>query len=130
MARLWRDSWLSTGLAIASAQRIDEYRQRLALDGRNWDIWLAMLADETAGFVAIQRDQTWVRQLFVGPAYQGAGVGTALLGLGRRELPTGWLRTDLGNGRARSFYERRGLRRTTDQVHPEHGHVMATYAWP
>lgn len=109
VARVWRASWISTGLTTGSDPVLSEYQDRLASE--DWLILVAVTGSDIVGFLAFNRQKSWLRQLFVGPAMQRTGVGTMLLDTARREMPEGfWLRTDADNHHARRFYERRGLR--------------------
>ena len=55
-------------------------------------------------------DCGWIDQLYLLPGWVGHGIGTRLLELARRELPSPIrLYTFQCNDRARRFYERRGF---------------------
>ncbi len=130
LARLWHDSWASTGLSNANDPDLEHYEDRLSTEGRQWSIQVAAVENDLLGFVAYQREQKWLRQLFVKAELKRLGVGTALLNIAKHDMPGGlWLRTNAGNVAARRFYEARGLRFDGEVVHPVFGHRMARYLW-
>lgn len=59
------------------------------------------------GLIAFHDD--WIEQLYVLPAAQGQGIGTALLGVAQRASARLQLWTFQRNARARQFYEARGF---------------------
>lgn len=80
---------------------------------RSWDlgrdeVWVAQSGGEVVGYARFT--PTWLDDLYVDPAHQGVGVGTALLDLVKARVPDGfglWVfETNLD---ARSFYARHGL---------------------
>jgi GNAT superfamily N-acetyltransferase len=68
------------------------------------------------GFLAINKKEKALDQLFVHPGAQSLGLGGVLLEIAKTKLPREnggfWLRTAEGNLPARRFYERKGLRLT------------------
>ncbi|MBO0841667.1 MAG: GNAT family N-acetyltransferase [Nocardioides sp.] len=72
------------------------------------EVWVAEVAGAVVAYVAFTR--TWLDDLYVAPASQGSGLGTALLDL-VRSLRTGgfslWVFES--NRPARAFYAARGL---------------------
>ncbi|MBB2202737.1 GNAT family N-acetyltransferase [Gluconacetobacter tumulisoli] len=132
VAQLWRSSALSTGLAPESEPSLAEYQDRLARESRcAWSIHVACNGSEIVGFLAFERQRSWLRQLFVSPAMKGAGVGTVLLTVAKREMPAGFrLRTSADNHPARRFYERRGLRMDGQFPHETLGFMTVRYRWP
>lgn len=132
VARLWLDSWRSTGLPVAqhvteagNLQRID---RELAV---GWELHLAWDQDALVGFLALKPASACLDQLFIAPAAQAAGVGRVLFDLARARLPKGfWLRTSADNSRARRFYERNGMRAGEIEPHPTLGHDIVIYHWP
>jgi ribosomal protein S18 acetylase RimI-like enzyme len=85
------------------------------------NVLVAEVAEQVRGFVAIgpsREEEPDPREgelyaIFVDPAAQGAGLGTALLAEGEQALRSvGWSRATLrvfaDNGYARTFYERHG----------------------
>jgi GNAT superfamily N-acetyltransferase len=85
------------------------------------ECWIAETpSGEVVGLLVLERD--WIEQLYVLPAWQGQGVGSALVELAKRLRPRGLqLRTFVSNTPARRFYEGRGFRavESTDGGHNE-----------
>jgi GNAT superfamily N-acetyltransferase len=132
LARLWLESWRSTGLSVArlatEAGNYDRIGRELA-DG--WHLHLAWDEDRLVGFLALKPATGCLDQLFVAPEAQGSGIGRLLLDLAKDRLPRGlWFRTALDNHRARRFYERNGCRPSEQQTHPSLGHRTIIYRWP
>lgn len=92
-------------------------------------VWTAEVAGVFAGFIALKPG--WVDHLAVGPAFQGTGVGSALLDQAKAEQVELHLWTFQRNTRARAFYEARGfiLERLTDGAHNEEKEPDALYVW-
>jgi GNAT superfamily N-acetyltransferase len=72
------------------------------------EVWVA---DDGAGVVAVLvLEDEWIDQLYVEPNRTGGGIGTELVGVAKRERPSGLkLWTFQANARARRFYERHGF---------------------
>ncbi|WP_405084817.1 GNAT family N-acetyltransferase [Microbispora sp. NBC_01389] len=71
-------------------------------------VWVAELHGEIAGFACFQSD--WLEHLYVAPAAQGRGVGTALLGHAKKTHPHVLdLYVFQQNDGARRLYERHGF---------------------
>lgn len=71
-------------------------------------IWIARRDGVLVGMLAL--DQGKVEQLYVEPAEQGSGVGTALIDHAKAQRPAGLrLFTHQRNERARAFYEHMGF---------------------
>jgi len=84
-----------------------------------------------AGFAAWQAG--WLDHLYVAPAAQGRGLGTALLRAAQAANPEGLrLHVFRRNAGARRFYHRHGFRLVTlrDGRENEEGEPDALYAWP
>jgi len=131
-ARLWLESWRSTGLPVARLATEAGNYQRIAHElAGGWAAYLAWDSDRLVGFLALKPDTGCLDQLFVLPEAQGSGVGPTLLDFAKERLPNGlWLRTAADNLRACRFYERHGLRATETQIHPTLGHQTVIYRWP
>jgi chorismate mutase/GNAT superfamily N-acetyltransferase len=71
------------------------------------EVWVAE-GDEIVGFLTL--DDAFLDALYVGPGYQGLGVGTSLLDLAKARRPEGFaLWVFASNAPARGFYHRHGL---------------------
>jgi putative acetyltransferase len=132
VARLWRDSWLSTGLPVARLATEAANYERIGRElAAGWEVHLAWDEDRLVGFLALTPATECLDQLFIAPEAQGTGIGRVLLDLAKARLPNGlWLRTSADNHRARRFYERNGLRASEKQPHPSLGHQTVIYRWP
>ncbi len=72
------------------------------------DLWVAEVGGEVVGYALLTA--TWLEDLYVDPAHQGQGVGSALLDLARAVRPDGFdLWVFATNAPARAFYRRHGL---------------------
>jgi ribosomal protein S18 acetylase RimI-like enzyme len=119
VARLWRRSreasqpWLEARMGHTAEDDLRFFRGTIAAEN---DVWVAV-DGEVAGFLAIKGDRLgW---LYVDPAAQGRGLGSALLDMAKALSPAGLtLYTHQRNERARAFYERRGFRAVRFGVSP------------
>lgn len=71
------------------------------------DVWGVEEDGELCGFIAFRAD--WIDHLYVLPAFQGRGVGGALLDVALSGRDEANLWTFQANSGARAFYERRGF---------------------
>jgi GNAT superfamily N-acetyltransferase len=94
--------WLSG--RYSPADDASYFAQRVFRDCR---VWGAVSAARIIGILAFR--DGWINQLYVLPASQGAGVGTALLAVPKAQQRRLRLWTFQRNDRARAFYERRGF---------------------
>ena len=93
------------------------------------DVWLAVASGghDVVGLLALAESR--VNQIHVDPAWQGRGVGTALIDLAKQRSPEGLtLFTFQRNEQSRAFYEARGFRAVAFGVSPE-GEPDLKYAW-
>ena len=132
VARVWCDSWQSTGLPVARLATEAANYERIGRElAAGWEVHLAWDGDRLVGFLALKLETGRLDQLFIAPEAQGTGIGRLLLDLAKTRLPNGlWLRTSADNHRARRFYERNGLRASETQPHPTLGHQTVIYRWP
>ena len=94
------------------------------------DVYVAIRAGEVAGYAA-WRDG-WLNHLYIHPAHQHKGVGTALLKAAKRSMPGGFrLWCFQKNAIARAFYERNGcvMIRETDGKTNEEREPDVEYGW-
>lgn len=92
-------------------------------------VWGRFADRDLIGVIAFR--EGWVDQLYVLPAAQRRGVGTALLGLAQRQLDQLSLWTFQRNHAARRFYEAHGFVavRETDGSGNEEREPDVLYAW-
>jgi ribosomal protein S18 acetylase RimI-like enzyme len=131
VARVWMESWVSTGLAEASNFLLATLRARVAREiGNGWDLFVADDGSRLAAMLALQPRDNYLDQLFVAPGDQGHGLGRRLLGFTRQRLPDEiWLRCVRENTRAWRWYEREGFVYEKESVEPATGFAMKYYRW-
>lgn len=93
------------------------------------DVWVAQEGGALTGFCALR--QGWIDHLYVHPAHQRAGIGTALLRKAMEENETLQLWTFQRNAGARAFYVANDFScvRTTNGEDNEEREPDALYAW-
>src|SRR6185436_10903532 len=131
VARVWMESWVSTGLAEASNFLLANLRARVRheIDG-GWSLFVAEDRGALAAMLALHPGDKYLDQLFVAPEYQGNNLGRMLLAFTRTQLPDEiWLRCVRENEKAWRWYEREGFVFEIEQVEPTSGHVMKYYRW-
>ncbi len=106
IARVWMESWCSTGLAEESRFLLAQLRARLPREIENgWS-------------------------LFVAAAWQGRSLGRRMLAFTRTHLPDEiLLRCVRENEKAWRWYEREGFVFEQEQVEAMTGFVMKHYRW-
>ncbi len=131
VARVWMDSWVSTGLAEASNFLLANLRARVAREIENgWSLYAADDDGRIAAMLALHLPDRYLDQLFVAPDYQGRGLGRRLLGFTREQLPDEiWLRCVRENDKAWRWYERQGFVFEKEKVEPMTGFTMKYYRW-
>jgi ribosomal protein S18 acetylase RimI-like enzyme len=131
IARLWMNSWASTGLEQASNFLLAKLRARLPLEVENgWSLFVADDQGQLAAMLALHLPKRYLDQLFVAPEYQGRHIGRTLLGFTRQHLPDEIeLRCVRENDRAWRWYEREGFVFEGEQAEPMTGFVMKYYRW-
>lgn len=95
------------------------------------EVWVAEVRRSVAGYAALVGDL--LGHLYVHPAEQNRGIGTALLDVTKRERPDGFtLWVFQRNEDARRFYERHGCRllQLGDGSGNEEHEPDALYEWP
>jgi GNAT superfamily N-acetyltransferase len=131
IARVWMDSWVSTGLEHASDSLLAKLRARIPLEvEKGWSLFVADDGGALAAMLALHLPKFYLDQLFVGPEYQGRDVGRRLLAFTRQHLPDEiWLRCVRENEKAWRWYEREGFVFEKEEVEPMIGFVMKYYRW-
>ena len=92
-------------------------------------VWVAVEADASGGFCAFR--DGWIDQLYVGPAHQARGIGSALLQQAKAEQKSLQLWTFQRNRNALAFYAARGFRilKSTDGSGNEEREPDVLLAW-
>jgi ribosomal protein S18 acetylase RimI-like enzyme len=131
IARVWMESWVSTGLEDASNFLLAHLRGRLQREIENgWSLFVADNDGALAAMLALHLPKLYLDQLFVAPAYQGRLLGRQLLAFTRTLLPDEiHLRCVRENEKAWRWYEREGFAFEKEQVEPTNGFTMKYYRW-
>ena len=131
IARVWMNSWVSTGLESASNFLLAKLRARISLEiEQGWSLFVADQDGAIAAMLALHLPKKYLDQLFVAPEYQALGLGRRLLAFTRQQLPNEIsLRCVRENEKAWRWYEREGFAFETEQVEPMTGFVMKYYRW-
>ena len=131
IARVWMDSWVSTGLEGASDSLLEKLRARVPMEvEKGWSLYVVDDNGRLAAMLAMHLPDRYLDQLFVAPEYQGNGLGRQLLAFTRHHLPDEiWLRCVRENEKAWRWYEREGFVFEKEQVEPLTGFTMKYYRW-
>jgi ribosomal protein S18 acetylase RimI-like enzyme len=131
IARVWMNSWASTGLEDASEPLLVKLRARVLLEvEKGWSLYVADDRGTLAAMLALHPPQLYLDQLFVAPEYQGQSLGRRLLAFTRQHLPDEiYLRCVRENEKAWRWYEREGFVFENESVEPMMGRVMKYYRW-
>ncbi len=131
IARLWMESWVSTGLDTASDRLLSDLRARIPREIENgWSLFVADDGGRLAAMLAVHVPRLYLDQLFVAPRRQGRSLGRRLLAFTRELLPDEiWLRCVRENERAWRWYEREGFAFEKEEIEPSHGRTMKHYRW-
>jgi len=131
IARVWMESWVSTGLEDASQFLLAKLRARIALEvEKGWSLFVADDNGRLAAMLALHLPFLYLDQLFVAPEYQGRSLGRTLLAFTRQQLPEEiYLRCVRENEKAWRWYEREGFVFEKKQVEPMTGYTMKYYRW-
>jgi GNAT superfamily N-acetyltransferase len=130
IARVWMESWVSTGLEEASNFLLANLRARLLREVENgWSLYVADDGGRIAAMLAL-RLPDHLDQLFVAPDYQRKGLGRRLLGFTHEQLRGEIrLRCVRENDKAWRWYEREGFVFEKQAADPMTGFVMKYYRW-
>jgi GNAT superfamily N-acetyltransferase len=131
IARVWMNSWASTGIEDASNFLLAKLCARVPLEvERGWSLFVADDAGTLAAMLALHLPKKYLDQLFVAPEYQGQNLGRQLLAFTRQHLPDEIeLRCVRENEKAWRWYEREGFAFEKEAVEPMTGFVMKYYRW-
>jgi ribosomal protein S18 acetylase RimI-like enzyme len=131
VARVWMDSWASTGLEGASDFLLAKLRARIPLEVENgWSLFVADDGGQLVAMLAFHLSHRYLDQLFVAPEYQGRNLGRQLLAFTRQHLPDEiWLRCVRENEKAWRWYEREGFIFEKETIEPMTGFAMKYYRW-
>ena len=131
VARVWMDSWVSTGFGTASEVLLAQLRARVPAEVANgWSLYVADDDGRLAAMLALHLPNKHLDQLFVAPEYHGRNVGRMLLAFTRQHLPDEiWLRCVRENEKAWRWYEREGFVFENEDISPITGHTMKCYRW-
>ena len=131
IARVWMNSWASTGLEDASNFLLAKLRARIPLEiEKGWSLFVADDGGVIAAMLALHLPKLYLDQLFVAPEYQGQDLGRRLLAFTRELLPDEiFLRCVRENEKAWRWYEREGFVFEEEAVEPMTGFVMKYYRW-
>ena len=131
VARVWMESWVSTGLEEVSKFLLAQLRARVPREVENgWSLFVADDRGTLAAMLALHLPKLYLDQLFVAPAYQGRSLGRQLLAFTRTHLPDEiQLRCVRENEKAWRWYERENFVFEQEQVEPITGRTMKYYRW-
>ena len=129
VARIWMESWVSTGLEDASNFLLAKLRARVPMEiKKGWSLYVADDDGKLAAMLALHLPDRYLDQLFVAPEYQSSGLGRQLLAFTRLQLPDEiWLRCVRENEKAWRWYEREGFAFEKEQIEPMTGRMMKYY---
>jgi ribosomal protein S18 acetylase RimI-like enzyme len=131
LIELARRSWLGAFADSVPAEMLREWRAR-DFEGTWYPVhWPSMTVAEDGGALLglVQPMMDEINGLWVDPAAQGRGVGTALLRHGEREVASAgfaraWLSCSGFNPKARRFYVARGYREVRCETKERAGGVV------
>jgi ribosomal protein S18 acetylase RimI-like enzyme len=131
IARVWMESWVSTGLAEPSEFLLANLHARVRREiDDGWSLFVADDGGKLAAMLALHLPKLYLDQLFVAPDYQGRSLGRKLLAFTRAQLPDEiHLRCVRENEKAWRWYEREGFVFEKEQIEPMNGFMMKYYRW-
>ncbi|MDB5582585.1 MAG: GCN5related Nacetyltransferase [Bradyrhizobium sp.] len=131
IARVWMNSWASTGIEEVSNFLLAKLRARIPQEvEKGWSLFVADDDGHLAAMLALHLPNLYLDQLFVAPEYQGQSLGRKLLAFTRQQLPNEIeLHCVRENEKAWRWYEREGFLYEKKEVSPITGFVMKYYRW-
>ena len=131
IARIWMESWTSTGLTPRSDSLLSDLRARLRREIDNgWSLFVADDRGTIAAMLALHLPTLLLDQLMVAPSHQGRNLGCHLLAFTRKQLPDEiWLKCVRENDKAWRWYEREGFVFEKEEPNPATGFMMKHYRW-
>jgi GNAT superfamily N-acetyltransferase len=131
VARVWMNSWASTGIEAASDALLEKMRARIRTEAANgWSLYVADDGGVIAAMLALRLSDGCLGQLFIAPDHQGQGLGKQLLAFTRERMPKEiWLRCVRENHKAWRWYEREGFVFEKEEANPMTGFMIKTYRW-
>jgi GNAT superfamily N-acetyltransferase len=131
VARVWMESWVSTGLEEASDALLAKLQARVRREIDNgWSLFVADDEGQLAAMLALHLPQLYLDQLFVAPDHQGQSLGRRLLAFTREKMPDEiWLRCVRENEKAWRWYEREGFVLEEEAIESAMGRTMKYYRW-
>ena len=131
VARIWMESWVSTGLDTASDALLTSFAPACIRKSKTAGACLSRTM--AAGWQPCWRSilpKMYLDMLFVAPEYQGRSIGRQLLAFTRTHLPDEiWLRCVRENEKAWRWYEREGFVFEREAPEPAIGRMMKYYRW-
>ena len=100
-------------LTSENKQKYNEKFQQYLLD-RNWFIWVATVDNKVVGYTLAHKENEHLlhkKGLFMDPAYQSQGIGSALFAISLTPIEKGEIDLSVitANSRARHIYEKHGF---------------------
>jgi GNAT superfamily N-acetyltransferase len=131
VARVWVNSWASTGIEAASDALLEKMRARIrAQAAKGWSLYVADDGGVIAAILVLRLSDGCLGQLFIAPDYQGQGLGKRLLAFTREQMPNEiWLRCVRENEKAWRWYEREGFVFEKEEANPLTGFMIKIYRW-
>ena len=128
VARVWMESWASTGLGEANNFVLANLRARLRREIEDgWTLFVADDGGTIAAMLALHLPKHYLDQLFVAPAYQGQSLGRQLLAFTRTRMPDEIdLRCVRENEKAWRWYEREGFVFEREEINPLNGFYQSS----
>ena len=131
VARVWMESWVSTGLEDASDTLLATLQTRVRYEIDNgWSLFVADDEGRLAAMLALHLSRRYLGQLFVAPDYQGRSLGRRLLAFAREKMPDEIaLRCVRENEKAWRWYQREGFVFEKQAIEPAIGRMLKYYRW-